>query len=152
MFDEDEGERQHGITTQVGQKCIETEKFKLTVMDSPGHRDFVPTMIAGAGNADVGILVVAAGVGEFEAGWEEGGQTREHILLARGLGVNQLIVAVNKMDYSGEMWDEERFLSIRSTLLPFIVKAGFKEKRYEGERAKRASRENENDERSDECY
>ena len=129
VFDEDESERAHGVTTEVGQKCIETDKFKLTVLDSPGHADFVPMMITGASNADVGILVVAGVTGEFEAGFELGGQTREHVLLARGLGVNQLIVAVNKLDASEPMWSEARFLQIKNSLTPFLVRCGFKPNR-----------------------
>ena len=86
-------------------------------------------MITGAAAADVGILVIAATTGEFEAGFDGGGQTREHIILARGLGVSQLIVAVNKLD--SVQWSENRFLEIRSKIEPFLLKNGFVTKRIQ---------------------
>merc|ERR1719415_459814 len=77
---------------------FETTKYYFTIIDAPGHRDFIKNMITGTSQADVAILVIASGVGEFEAGYAKNGQTREHALLAFTLGVRQMIVLINKMD------------------------------------------------------
>ena len=133
--DEDESERERGVTVDVGTKFIQTEKYDFTVLDAPGHRDFVPNMISGAAGADCGLLVVAATTGEFEAGFATGGvgvvggQTREHIILSRGLGVSQFVVAVNKLDAAETPWEEGRFEYIKAKVLDFLLENGFKEKR-----------------------
>ena len=133
--DEDESERERGVTVDVGTKFIATDKFDFTVLDAPGHRDFVPNMISGAAGADCALLVVAATTGEFEAGFAAGGvgvvggQTREHIVLSRGLGVSQFVVAVNKLDAAEPSWDEGRFEHIKAKVLAFLLENGFKEKR-----------------------
>merc|ERR1719500_1647025 len=126
VLDETEEERSRGITMDVGQNKFETENRVVTLLDAPGHKDFIPNMIGGAYQADVAILVVNATTGEFEAGFEAGGQTREHALLVRSLGVGQLCVAINKLDTVD--WNENRFSSIRDKLKLFLTKqAGFKE-------------------------
>lgn len=76
--------------------------------DAPGHKSFVPNMIGGAAQADIAVLIISARKGEFETGFERGGQTREHAMLAKTLGVSQLIVAINKMDDPTCNWSEER--------------------------------------------
>lgn len=70
---------------------------RYTILDAPGHKNFVPNMIQGASQADIGVLVISARKGEFETGYERGGQTREHALLAKTLGVQKLIVVINKV-------------------------------------------------------
>lgn len=97
----------------------------MTLLDAPGHRDFIPNMICGANQADCAILVVDATRGEFETGFEQGGQTREHALLVRSLGVNQIGVAVNKLD--NENWSKQRFDEIVVKLKVFLKQAGFKD-------------------------
>jgi len=111
----------------------------LTILDAPGHRDFVPNLISGASQADTALLVIDAGRGEFEAGFGGGGQSREHVLLVRSLGVSTLIVAVNKLDtvraqlliydiYSNIFqvgWSRQRFNEICAILQPFLVQSGY---------------------------
>ncbi|XP_059838465.1 HBS1-like protein isoform X3 [Hypanus sabinus] len=125
VLDETGEERERGVTMDVGVTKFETKTKVITLMDAPGHKDFIPNMITGAAQADVAILVVDASRGEFEAGFEAGGQTREHALLVRSLGVTQLAVAVNKMDQV--KWQPERFKEISIKLGHFLKQAGFKD-------------------------
>jgi elongation factor 1 alpha-like protein len=125
VLDETGEERTRGITMDVGQQEFETEHRRVMLLDAPGHRDFIPNMITGAAQADVSVLVVNAATGEFEAGFESGGQTREHAMLVRSLGVKQMAVAVNKMDTVD--WSAERFADIVSKLKLFLKQAGFRE-------------------------
>lgn len=122
VLDETEEERNRGITIDVALTQFETPHRKITLLDAPGHRDFVPNMISGASQADVAILVVDATKGEFETGFEYGGQTKEHSLLARGLGVSQMIVAVNKMDTVE--FSQERYNFIQAQLDEFLRSIG----------------------------
>uniref|UniRef100_A0A182HSK0 Uncharacterized protein n=1 Tax=Anopheles arabiensis TaxID=7173 RepID=A0A182HSK0_ANOAR len=125
VLDETGEERERGITMDVGSTRFETAKKEITLLDAPGHKDFIPNMISGANQADVALLVVDATRGEFETGFEQGGQTREHALLVRSLGVSQLGVVVNKLDTVG--WSKERFDEIVNKLKVFLKQAGFRD-------------------------
>ncbi|XP_011270409.1 hypothetical protein CAOG_08779 [Capsaspora owczarzaki ATCC 30864] len=124
VLDETDAERARGVTIDVAMTSFETKTKRITLLDAPGHRDFIPNMISGAAQADVAVLVVNAGVGEFEAGFEGGGQTREHALLVRSLGVNQLIVAVNKLDACD--WSKARFDELVARLSLFLKTSGYR--------------------------
>lgn len=97
VMDENEEERRRGVTIDVGQGYFETEKRRFNILDAPGHRDFVPNMIMGASQADCAILVIDCDNGSYEGGFI-GESTKEHAILARSLGVTQIIVAINKLD------------------------------------------------------
>ncbi|AQZ10520.1 TEF2 (YBR118W) and TEF1 (YPR080W) [Zygosaccharomyces parabailii] len=126
VLDKLKAERERGITIDIALWKFETPKYNVTVIDAPGHRDFIKNMITGTSQADCAILIIAGGVGEFEAGISKDGQTREHALLAYTLGVRQLIVAVNKMD--AVKWDESRFQEIVKETSNFIKKVGYNPK------------------------
>ncbi|KAL9604676.1 MAG: hypothetical protein Q9219_000396 [cf. Caloplaca sp. 3 TL-2023] len=113
-------ERSKGKTVEVGRGFFETDKRRYTILDAPGHKTFVPNMIAGASQADVGILVISARKGEYETGFERGGQTREHAILARTQGVNRLVIAVNKMDDPTVEWSQERYKECTDKLSSFL--------------------------------
>lgn len=125
IMDTIEEERLKGITVEVGRAIAKTEKKRYTILDAPGHRNYVPNMIAGVGQADVAILVISARKGEFEAGFDKGGQTREHALLARTLGVRKLIIAINKMDDITVQWSKERFDDIKNKLYQYLKSVGY---------------------------
>ena len=125
LLDATAGERGRGVTADVAlTHFTPADGVRCALLDAPGHRDFVPNMIAGAAQADVCVLVVDGAPTAFERGFERGGQTREHAQLARALGVQRCVVAVNKMDRAG--WDRERFDAIRAQLEPFLASVGFK--------------------------
>ncbi|KAL7677798.1 hypothetical protein ACOME3_004032 [Neoechinorhynchus agilis] len=121
-------QRQKGKTVEVGRAYFETSRRHYIVLDAPGHKCFVPNMIGGASQADIAILVISARKGEFETGFERGGQTREHAMLVKTAGVKHLIVLVNKMDDPTVDWDEMRFEEIKQRLTPFLKKCGFQSK------------------------
>jgi len=125
VLDKLKAERERGITIDIALWKFETEKYYFTIIDAPGHRDFIKNMITGTSQADVAILVVASGTGEFEAGIAKNGQTREHALLAYTLGVKQMIVLVNKMDDKSVNWSEARFNEIKNEVSNFVKKIGY---------------------------
>merc|ERR1711934_591521 len=95
VLDKLKAERERGITIDIALWKFETEKYNFTIIDAPGHRDFIKNMITGTSQADVAILMIASPSGEFEAGWSKEGQTREHALLAFTMGVKQMICCTN---------------------------------------------------------
>ena len=126
VLDKLKAERERGITIDIALWKFESKKYYFTIIDAPGHRDFIKNMITGTSQADIAILVVASSIGEFEAGIGQNGQTREHALLAFTMGIKQVICAVNKMDTHN--FSEERFLEIKKEVTEFLKKTGFQEK------------------------
>ncbi|MCG2873643.1 MAG: elongation factor 1-alpha, partial [Acidilobus sp.] len=125
ILDKMKEERDRGITIDLSFMKFETKKYYFTIIDAPGHRDFVKNMITGASQADAALLVVSARKGEFEAGMSPEGQTREHILLARTLGIEQVIVAVNKMDAPDVSYSQQRYNEIVNTLKKYFKSIGY---------------------------
>merc|ERR1712025_1178876 len=128
VLDKLKAERERGITIDIALWKFETNKFYVTIIDAPGHRDFIKNMITGTSQADCAVLIVAAGVGEFEAGISKNGQTREHALLAYTLGVKQLIVACNKMDSTEPKYSQKRFEEIQKEVSNYVKKIGYNPK------------------------
>ncbi|MEE6497574.1 hypothetical protein FKM82_002774 [Ascaphus truei] len=128
-LDTNQEERDKGKTVEVGRAYFETEKKHFTILDAPGHKSFVPNMIGGASQADLAVLVISARKGEFETGFEKGGQTREHAMLAKTAGVKHLIVLVNKMDDPTVNWSNDRYEECKEKLVPFLKKVGFNPKK-----------------------
>ncbi|AAK40559.1 translation elongation factor EF-1 subunit alpha [Saccharolobus solfataricus] len=125
LLDRLKEERERGVTINLTFMRFETKKYFFTIIDAPGHRDFVKNMITGASQADAAILVVSAKKGEYEAGMSVEGQTREHIILAKTMGLDQLIVAVNKMDLTEPPYDEKRYKEIVDQVSKFMRSYGF---------------------------
>ena len=134
VLDKLKAERERGITIDIALWKFETPKSVITIIDAPGHRDFIKNMITGTSQADAAILMIASAQGEFEAGYAKEGQTREHAVLAFTLGVKQMIVACNKMDADSVKYSEERYEEIKKELSGFLKKVGYNvEKiRFEG--------------------
>ncbi len=126
VLDKLKEERERGLTIALSFMKFESKKYYFTIIDAPGHRDFVKNMITGASQADAAILVVSARPGEFEAGMSPEGQTREHALLAATMGITQLIVAVNKMDATQPPYSEKRYLEVKEKLSRFLRSIGYK--------------------------
>jgi elongation factor 1-alpha len=124
-LDKLKAERERGITIDIALWKFETPKYYFTIIDAPGHRDFIKNMITGTSQADAAVLVVAAGTGEFEAGISKDGQTREHALLAVTLGVKQMVCAINKMDDKTVNWGESRYEEIKKEVSSYVKKIGY---------------------------
>jgi len=119
-------ERERGVTIDLRFEKFETDKVFFTIIDAPGHRDFIKNMITGTSQADAAILVVSARKGEFEVGVGPGGQTREHAYLARTLGVSQMAVAINKMDEPETVkYSEERFNECKKEMESLLKVVGY---------------------------
>src|SRR4030065_2907366 len=116
-------ERERGVTIDLRFLKFETKKYYFTVIDAPGHRDFVKNMITGASQADAALLVVSAKPGETEAGIGATGQAREHVFLLKVLGVQQIIVVLNKMDAAN--YDEARYKLVKEEVGKLLKNVGY---------------------------
>lgn len=125
VMDETSEERSRGVTVDIATNYFDTDKTSFTILDAPGHKDFIPNMISGSSQADFPVLVIDASTNSFEAGLK--GQTKEHILIARSMGMQHIIVAVNKMDTI--LWSQTRFDEIKKRMTAFLTEASFLEKR-----------------------
>jgi elongation factor 1 alpha-like protein len=123
VMDTSSDERERGVTVDIAQHFFSTEKADFVILDAPGHRDFVPNMIGGAAMADLGVLVVDAN--QLESGLR--GQTKEHVLLARAVGLKRMIVAVNKMDGTIPEWNQGAFEDVSSQVMKLLQATGFQE-------------------------
>lgn len=128
VLDKLKAERERGITIDIALWKFETPKYHCTIIDAPGHRDFIKNMITGTSQADLAVLIIASPSGEFEAGISKNGQTREHVLLAFTLGVKQLIVCTNKMDEKTVNYAQARYEEIVNEVSNFIKKIGYNPK------------------------
>ena len=126
VMDKLKSERERGITIDISLWQFESPKYHFTIIDAPGHRDFIKNMITGTSQADCAILMIASPQGEFEAGISKEGQTREHALLSFTLGVKQMIVCLNKMDEKTVNYSEERYTEIKKEVSDFLKKVGYK--------------------------
>ena len=123
VLDSIKDERERGITIDLAFQKFETSKYFYTLIDAPGHRDFIKNMITGASEADAAILVVSVKPGETEAATDPGGQAREHAFLSRTLGVSQIVVALNKMDDSG--YSESRYNEVKEIVEKMLKLVGY---------------------------
>jgi len=128
VLDKLKAERERGITIDIALWKFETPRYFITVIDAPGHRDFIKNMITGTSQADCAVLIIAASTGEFEAGISKNGQTREHALLAYTLGVKQMIVGINKIDNTEPPYSETRFAEIKKEVESYVKKVGYNPK------------------------
>ena len=128
IMDKLKSERDRGITIDISLWQFESPRYHFTIIDAPGHRDFIKNMITGTSQADCALLMIASPQGEFEAGISKEGQTREHALLSYTLGVKQMIVCLNKMDDKSVNYSEDRYNEIKREASEFLAKVGYKPK------------------------
>ncbi|MEM3267208.1 MAG: translation elongation factor EF-1 subunit alpha [Conexivisphaerales archaeon] len=126
VLDQLKEERERGITVDLAFQKFETKKYSWTLIDAPGHRDFVKNMITGASEADAAVLVVSGKEGELEAGLSEGGQTREHAFLLKTLGVNQIVVLINKIDTFNPPYSQQSFEKTKEETAKLLRLVGYK--------------------------
>jgi len=125
VLDKLKAERERGITIDIALWKFETPKYHCTVIDAPGHRDFIKNMITGTSQADCSVLIIDSTQGGFEAGISKDGQTREHALLSFTLGVKQMIVALNKMDATEPKYSKGRYEEIIKEISTYLKKVGY---------------------------
>lgn len=125
VLDKLKAERERGITIDIALWQFETPRYHYTVIDAPGHRDFIKNMITGTSQADVALLVVPSESGGFEGAFSKDGQLREHALLAFTLGVRQMIVGVNKIDATTPPYSESRFNEIVENVSGYLKRIGY---------------------------
>merc|ERR1712073_140299 len=125
VLDKLKAERERGITIDIALWKFQSDSRIFTIIDAPGHRDFIKNMITGTSQADAAVLMIASDVGGFEAGFSKEGQTREHALLAQTMGVKQMVVAVNKMDDTPVNYSQARYDEIKSELTAYLKKVGY---------------------------
>merc|ERR1712130_718462 len=125
VLDKLKAERERGITIDIALWKFETPKYECTVIDAPGHRDFIKNMITGTSQADCSVLIIDSTNGGFEVGISKDGQTREHALLSFTLGVKQMIVALNKMDATEPKYSKNRYDEIVKEVSNYIKKVGY---------------------------
>jgi elongation factor 1-alpha len=125
ILDKSKSERERGITIDVHRASFKTDKYFITANDLPGYKDYIKNFTAGISQVDVGVLVIDAITGGFEAGISKDGQTREHALIAFTMGVKQLIVVVNKMDDKSVSYAEARFNEIKEEVSKYLTKVGY---------------------------
>jgi len=125
VLDKLKAERERGITIDIALWKFESTKRIFTIIDAPGHRDFIKNMITGTSQADAAVLMIASGRGEFEAGFSTDGQTREHALLAQTMGVKEMVVAINKMDDPSTLYSQARYEEIKAELTTYLKKVGY---------------------------
>ena len=154
VLDKLKAERERGITIDIALWKFETPKFQYTVIDAPGHRDFIKNMITGTSQADVAMLVIDGK--DFESGIAAGGSTKEHALLAFTLGVKQLCVAINKMDgipdSKGGPWAQSRYEEVKAFLGPELIKIGFKKKDKGDKKAKKDKKDKKDKKKGEKTY
>ncbi|VAI07131.1 unnamed protein product [Triticum turgidum subsp. durum] len=126
VLDKLKAERERGITIDIALWKFETTKYYCTVIDAPGHRDFIKNMITGTSQADCAVLIIDSTTGGFEAGISKDGQTREHALLAFTLGVKQMICCCNKMDATTPKYSKARYEEIVKEVSSYLKKVGYK--------------------------
>ena len=125
ILDKLKAECEYAITIDISLWKFETSKYYVTIIDAPGHRDFIKNVITGASQTDCAVLIDAAGTGEFEASTSTNGQTREYALLAYTLGVKEIIAGINKMDSTEPPCSQKSWEEIVKEVSIYIQKVGY---------------------------
>lgn len=123
VMDERQDEREHGVTIDAAERHFETARRRYTIVDTPGHRDFIPNMIKGATQANIALLILPATTGEYESAMKDSAQTKEHCFLLKAMGVNHIVLVVNKMDQTTPIaWDHGRYTQIVQDMTTFLTR------------------------------